>query len=87
MQTTTTAAGRLLADYGVTEPSAVAAELQDSGAALLSWAGRDGRYGLSDLEAILQGHGETLRAWLDECERRGLADISRADDVLGWLGY
>lgn len=82
-----TAADRLQADYGVTDPDALAQELQDSKAAMLSWAGRNGRYTVDDLEAVLQGHGETLRNWADECEAHGFHNVYSAEAVLTWLGY
>jgi hypothetical protein len=80
-------AARLLTEYGVTDPAEVAEELQDSKAALLSWAGRTGRYSLGDLEAILHGHGETLRSWVDDCEAHGFQAVYNAEAVLTWLGY
>lgn len=83
--TTATAAQRLLADYKIHYPSNKATqELTDSKAAMLSWAGRDGRYTLDDLEAILKGHGETLSAWVDDCDAHGVYD---AEALLTWLGY
>lgn len=87
MHTTTTPAGRLLAEYGVTDPADVAAELADSKEAMLSWAGRTGRYSVDDLEAILQGHGETLRNWVDDCDAHGFQAVYNAEAVLTWLGY
>lgn len=62
-------------------------EAQDSKAALLSWAGRNGRYNVDDLEAILKGHGETLRSWVDACEAHGFQAVYNAEAVLTWLGY
>ena len=84
---TTTPAARLLEDYGVTSPEAAAVELQDSKTAMLSWAGRNGRFGLSDLEAVLHGHGETLHNWVDDCEAHGFDAVYSAEAVLTWLGY
>jgi hypothetical protein len=86
MNTCATPAARLLADYGVAGDAA-AVELQDSRAAMLSWAGRDGRFCLDDLEAILRGHGETLRSWVDDCEAHGFEAVYNAEAVLTWLGY
>ena len=86
--TTTTAAQRLLADYEIHYPSNEAAqELIDSKAAMLSWAGRTGRYNIDDLEAVLQGHGESLRSWVDACEEHGFQAVYNAEAVLTWLGY
>ena len=86
--TTTTAAQRLLADYEIHYPSNEAAqELTDSKAAMLSWAGRDGRYTHSDIRAILEGHGETLRAWVDDCDAHGFEAVYDAEALLTWLGY
>jgi hypothetical protein len=59
----------------------------DSAAALLSWAGRDGRYSHSDTEAVLQGHGETLGAWLEHCSAHAAPDAYDAAALLRWLGY
>lgn len=87
METSTmTPAGRLLAEYNVA-PADQAIELQDSKAAMLSWAGRDGRFCLEDLEAILQGHGETLSSWVDDCQAHGFEAVYNAEAVLTWLGY
>jgi hypothetical protein len=84
---TATPAERLLADYSVPSDRA-ATELTDSKAAMLSWAGRDGRYTLDDLEAILKGHGETLKTWGDACEAEIRPHIYHsAEAVLSWLGY
>lgn len=87
MTTTATPAGRLMAEYGVTDATAVAEELQDSAEAMRSWAGRDGRYSHSDTEAILQGHGETFGAWLNHCITQGIGDAYQASELLSWLGY
>lgn len=81
-----TPAQRLLAEYNVA-PEHQEAELRDSKEAMLSWAGRNGRYSLDDLEAILQGHGETLRSWADDCEAHGFQAVYNAEAVLTWLGY
>lgn len=59
----------------------------DTRAALLSWAGRGGRYTLDDLEAILRGHGETLQAWIDDCNAHGFDAVYNAEALLTWLGY
>ncbi len=83
---TATPVQRLLADCAVPIDQA-AAELVDSKAAMLSWAGRDGRYTLDDLEAILKGHGETLRAWVDDCDAHGFDAVYNAEALLTWLGY
>jgi hypothetical protein len=86
--TTATPAKRLLADYQIHYPSAEATrELTDSKAAMLSWAGRDGRYTHSDTEAVLQGHGETFGAWVDHCCTHALPDAYNAAALLTWLGY
>jgi hypothetical protein len=90
--TTTTAATpaqRLLTDYQIHYPSDKASqELTDSKAAMLSWAGRDGRYNLVDLEDILKGHGETLSAWGDACkEAARFQSVYDAEALLTWLGY
>ena len=90
MTTTTTAtpAQRLLTDDQIHYPSNEAAqELTDSKAAMLSWAGRGGRYTVDDLEAILKGHGETLRAWIDDCAAHGFDAVYDAEALLTWLGY
>jgi hypothetical protein len=88
MNTTTSPALRLLADYGVTASVAITAELQDSKAAMLDWAGRDGKYSIGDLEAVLQGHGESLQTWGDACEAEIRPHIyCSAEAVLSWLGY
>jgi hypothetical protein len=84
--TTTTPAERLLETLCI-EPDHTAAALTDSKTAMLSWAGRDGRYTLDDLEAILKGHGETLRAWVDDCDAHGFDDVYNAEALLTWLGY
>lgn len=83
---TTTPAGRLLEAYDIALEHQ-AAELQDSKEAMLSWAGRDGRFCLEDLEAILQGHGETLSSWVDDCQAHGFEAVYNAEAVLTWLGY
>jgi len=84
---TATPAERLLRDYAVPIDRA-AAELTDSKAAMLSWAGRDGRYTLDELEAILQGHGETLSAWVDDCDKQNNPyAVHDAEALLTWLGY
>jgi hypothetical protein len=84
---TATPAERLLRDYAVPINRA-AAELTDSKAAMLSWAGRDGRYNLVDLVAILKDHGETLSAWSDACsEAARFQSIYDAEALLTWLGY
>jgi hypothetical protein len=89
--TTTTAATpaqRLLADYEIHYPSNEAAqELTDSKAAMLSWAGRDGRYTHSDIRAILEGHGETMSAWCNACAEHDRYTVSDAAALLTWLGY
>jgi hypothetical protein len=88
VNTTTSPALRLLADYGVTAPVAITAELQDSKAAMLDWAGRDGKYSTGDLEAVLQGHGESLATWVTACEQAGgCLSVYSAEAVLTWLGY
>ena len=69
------------------EPSRAAAALTDSRAALLSWAGRDGRYTHSDIRAILEGHGETMSAWCDACAEHDRYTVSDAAALLAWLGY
>jgi len=84
--TTATPAERMLETLGV-EPGHAAAELTDSKAAMLTWAGRDGRYNLDDLEAILTGHGETFGAWLNHCCAHALPDAYDAAALLTWLGY
>jgi hypothetical protein len=84
--TTTTPAKRLLADYAVPIDRA-AAELTDSKAAMLSWAGRDGRYSHSDVEAILKGHGETFWAWINHCSANAGTNAYDAAALLTWLGY
>jgi len=86
MTTTATPAARLAADYKV-RPEHLADSLTDSRAAMLSWAGRDGRYTLDDLEAILKGHGETLGAWVDDCDAHGFQAVYDAEALLTWLGY
>ena len=84
--TTTTAAARMLTTLWV-EPDRTAAALTDSKAAMLSWAGRHGRYTVDDLEAILKGHGETLTTWVDDCAAHGFDAVYDAEAVLTWLGY
>jgi hypothetical protein len=84
---TRTAAVVLQMDYGVSDGPAMVQELQDSKAAMLAWAGRDGRFCLDDLEAILQGHGESLRSWADACEEHAFDAVYSAEAVLTWLGY
>jgi hypothetical protein len=83
---TTTPAKRLLETLSV-EPGHAAAELADGKTAMLSWAGRDGRYTHSDTEAILQGHGETFGAWVNHCCAHALPDLYDAAALLTWLGY
>ena len=83
---TATPAERLLEAYAVPIDQA-AAELTDSKAAMLSWAGRDGRYSHSDVEAILQGHGETFGAWVDNCAKHNDDGLYNAEALLTWLGY
>ena len=87
MNTTTSPALRLLADYGDYDVATAAQELIDSKAAMLDWAGRTGRYSIGDLEAVLQGHGESLRSWVDACEEHGFQAVYSAEAVLTWLGY
>jgi len=82
----TTPAQRLLEAYDIA-PANYAAELENGKAAMLDWAGRNGRYTVQDLEAILQGHGETLWAWADDCEAHGFHNVYSAEAVLTWLGY
>jgi hypothetical protein len=88
--TAATPAERKLAGLWV-EPEHLAASLTDSKAAMLSWAGRDGRYSIEDLEAILKGHGETLSAWVDDCHARCSfrywVAVYDAEALLTWLGY
>jgi hypothetical protein len=86
MTTTTTPAERKLAGLWV-EPEHLTASLTDSKAAMLSWASRDGRYTVDDLEAILKGHDETLRAWVDDCHAHGFEAVYNAEALLTWLGY
>lgn len=86
MTTTTTAAARMLTTLWV-EPDRAAAALTDSRVALLSWAGRDGRYTHSDIRAILEGHGETMNAWCDACAKHDCCTVSDAAALLTWLGY
>jgi hypothetical protein len=88
MTTTATAtpAERLAADYKV-QPEDLSVSLADSKTAMLSWAGRDGRFNLEDLEDILRGHGETLSAWVDDCDAHGFQSVYNAEAVLAWLGY
>jgi hypothetical protein len=83
-----TPAQRLLTDYQIHYPSDEASqELTDSKAAMLSWAGRDGRYSIEDVRAILKGHGETLRDWVDDCDAHGFEAVYDAEALLAWLGY
>jgi hypothetical protein len=85
--TTATAAARLAAEYKV-RPEHLTASLTDSRAAMLSWAGRGGKYSTDDLRAILEGHGETLAAWVAACDQcDGCRAVYSAEDVLTWLGY
>jgi hypothetical protein len=84
--TTATPAQRKLAALWV-EPEHLTASLTDSKAAMLSWAGRDGRYSIEDVRAILKGHGETLRAWVDDCDAHGFEAVYDAEALLTWLGY
>ena len=87
MTTTTTPAERKLAGLWV-EPEHLTASLTDSKAAMLSWAGRDGRYSIEDVLAILKGHGETLNAWCDACnEAARFQSVYDAEALLTWLGY
>jgi len=86
MTTTTTPAARMLETLWI-EPDRASAALTDSRAAMASWAGRNGRYTVDDLEAILKGHGETLRAWVDDCAAHGFDAVYDAEAVLTWLGY
>ena len=83
---TATPAERLLRDYAVPIDRA-ATELTDSKTAMLSWAGRDGRYSHSDLTAILEGHGETMSAWCDACAEHDRYTVFDAAALLTWLGY
>lgn len=60
----------------------------DTREALLSWAGRDDRYSLEDVRAILQAHGLTLGDWLTDCEARSWQHRTQdAQALLTWLGY
>ena len=86
MTTTTTPADRMLETLWI-EPDRASAALTDSRAAMASWAGRNGRYTVDDLEAILKGHGETLRAWVNDCAAHGFDAVYDAEAVLTWLGY
>ena len=84
---TATAAERKLAALWV-EPEHLTASLTDSKAAMLSWAGRDGRYTIEDVLAIVNGHGETLSAWGDACnEAARFQSVYDAEALLTWLGY
>ena len=84
---TATAAERKLAALWV-EPEHLTASLTDSRAAMLSWAGRDGRYTIEDVLAIVNGHGETLSAWGDACnEAARFQSVCDAEALLTWLGY
>ena len=88
MKTTTSPALRLLAAYDDFDVATAARELIDSKAAMLDWAGRDGKYSIGDLEAVLQGHGESLQTWGDACEAEIRPHIyCSAEAVLSWLGY
>ena len=88
MTNAATPAQRLLTDYQIHYPSDEASqELTDSKAAMLSWAGRDGRYSIEDVRAILKGHGETLRDWVDDCDAHGFEAVYDAEALLAWLGY
>ena len=88
MNTTTSPALRLLAAYDDFDVATAARELIDSKAAMLDWAGRDGKYSIGDLEAVLQGHGESLQTWGDACEAEIRPHIyCSAEAVLSWLGY
>jgi hypothetical protein len=85
-----TPAQRLLAKYLNHCPSDEASQqwLSRKRTDLLAWAGRDGRYNLVDLEAILEGHGETLSAWGDACnEAAHFQSVYDAEALLTWLGY
>ena len=85
--TATTPAERKLAALWV-EPEHLTASLTDSKAAMLSWAGRDGRFSIEDVLAIVQGHGETLSAWGDACnEAARFQSVYDAQALLTWLGY
>jgi hypothetical protein len=85
--TTATPAERKLAALWV-EPEHLTASLTDSKAAMLSWAGRDGRYTIEDVLAIVNGHGETLSAWGDACnEAARFQSVYDAEALLTWLGY
>jgi hypothetical protein len=85
--TATTPAERKLAALWV-EPEHLTASLTDSRAAMLSWAGRDGRYTIEDVLAIVNGHGETLSAWGDACnEAARFQSVYDAEALLTWLGY
>jgi hypothetical protein len=69
------------------KPDHAAVALTDSRAALASWAGRDGRYSHSDVEAILTGHGETFWAWINHCSANAGTNAYDAAALLAWLGY
>jgi len=87
MTATTTPAARMLETLWI-EPDRAAAALTDSRAAMTSWAGRDGRYTLDDVMAILKGHGETLSAWGDACnDADRFQSVYDAAALLTWLGY
>jgi hypothetical protein len=82
-----TPAQRLLTDY-LARQQGWAQELTARKAALLFWAGRDGRYNLVDLVAILKDHDVTLSAWSDACsEAARFQSIYDAEALLAWLGY
>ena len=89
---TATPAERKLAALWV-EPEHLTASLTDSRAAMLSWAGRGGRYSIEDVLAILEGHGETLSAWANDCDDLdpnavyGSDAVYDAEALLTWLGY
>jgi hypothetical protein len=88
MKTCTTPALELLAAYDDFDVATAAQELIDSKAAMLDWAGRDGKYSTGDLEAVLQGHGESLATWVAACEQAGgCLGVYSAEAVLTWLGY
>jgi hypothetical protein len=66
--------------------TATTATPTDSRAALLGWAGRDGRFNRDDVQAILNGHGETFSSWADHCFTYDVYVFS-AEALLIWLGY
>jgi hypothetical protein len=85
--TAATPAQRRLAARMAISPEELERRLPSIKAAILSWAGRNGRFTFEDVLAIINAHGETLGAWVDECnEAARFQSVCDVEALLTWLG-